>query len=89
MGARRRWTVEETLRIVAESASLPRNVSATARQHGICPSQLFVWRKLSEQGLLATLETVPGFVPALVAAAPLALATSSTVSVGRMQVTSY
>ena len=85
-GARRRWTVEEKLRIVAESASLPRNVSATARRHGISPGQLFAWRKLSEQGLLAAVETVPGFVPALVAARPLASATSSTVAVGRMQV---
>jgi transposase len=39
-GARRRWTLEEKLRIVAESE--PRAVSATARRHGF-PSHLFWW----------------------------------------------
>lgn len=30
-GSRRRWSVDEKQRIVAESLSAPRNVSATAR----------------------------------------------------------
>jgi transposase len=45
-GARRRWAVEEKRRIVAESYSAPRVVSATARRYGISTSQLYTWRRL-------------------------------------------
>jgi transposase len=51
-GSRRRWSVEEKRRVVAESESAPRQVSATARRHGIRPSQLFMWRRLAQQGRL-------------------------------------
>ena len=44
-GRRRRWTDEAKLRIIAESEGGPRLVSATARRHGISPSQLFGWRR--------------------------------------------
>lgn len=44
-GRRRRWSEAEKLRIVAESASGPQLVSATARRHGLSPSQLFTLRR--------------------------------------------
>ena len=44
-GRRRRWSEDEKLRIVAESFSGPRLVSATARRHGISPSLLYTWRR--------------------------------------------
>jgi transposase len=44
-GRRRRWSDEEKLRIVTESLAGPRQVSATARRHGISPGQLFTWRR--------------------------------------------
>jgi transposase len=44
-GRRRRWSDEEKLRIVTESLEVPRQVSATARRHGISPGQLFTWRR--------------------------------------------
>ena len=66
-GARRRWTLEAKLRIVAESFSAPRVVSATARRYGLSSSQLFKWRRLAQEGKLAAGEEEPGFVPALVA----------------------
>jgi transposase len=44
-GRRRRWSDEEKLRIVMESAAGPRLISATARRHNISPSQLFSWRR--------------------------------------------
>ena len=44
-GRRRRWTLAEKHRIVAESFQGERQVSATARRHGIPPSLLFSWRK--------------------------------------------
>ena len=65
-GARRRWTREEKLRIVAESFSAPRVVSATARRYGLSSSQLFKWRRLALEAKPAAGEVEPGFVPALV-----------------------
>jgi len=44
-GRRRRWSDEEKARIVLESLSGPRLVSATARCHGIARSQLLAWRR--------------------------------------------
>ena len=45
-GRRRRWTEDEKLRIVAESLSGSRQVSSTARRHGISRSLLTTWRRL-------------------------------------------
>ena len=53
LGARRRWTLEEKHRIVAESYAAPRQVSATARRNGLSASQLFTWRRLARDGRLA------------------------------------
>src|SRR5260370_41905422 len=44
-GRRRRWTEDEKLRIVAESLSGVRQVSSTARRHGISRSLLTTWRR--------------------------------------------
>src|ERR1700688_4016347 len=66
-GARRRWTLEEKQRIVAESFSGRRVVSATARRHGLSSSQLFNWRRLARTGQLVGEDQAPGFVPVTVA----------------------
>jgi transposase len=66
-GARRRWTLEEKQRIVAESLSGPRLTSATARRHGLSPSQLFTWRRWAREGKLAADDSGPVFAPALIA----------------------
>jgi transposase len=63
-GRRRRWTDEEKLRIVEESFSAPRLVSATARRNGISNALLFAWRKAYREGAHGA---VAGFVPAIVA----------------------
>ncbi len=68
-GARRRWSLEEKLRIVAESERGPRQVSATARRHGLLPSQLFAWRKQAREGRLCADEGV-AFAPAVIAREP-------------------
>src|SRR3954468_7348969 len=44
-GRRRRWNEDEKLRIVAESLSGSRQVSSTARRHGISRSLLTTWRR--------------------------------------------
>ncbi len=61
-GARRRWTLEEKQRIVAESYGGPRLVSLTARRNGLSTSQLFTWRRLARDGRLSG-DTVPALVP--------------------------
>jgi transposase len=66
-GARRRWTLEEKRRIVAESFSAPRVVSATARRHRLSTSQLYTWRRQVGEGELIGENEEPGFVPAIVA----------------------
>ena len=44
-GGRRRWTEDEKLRILAENLSGARQVSSTARRHGISRSLLTTWRR--------------------------------------------
>ena len=51
-GRRRRWTEPEKLRIVEESLSGPRLVSATARRHELSRALLTRWRKEYRLGLL-------------------------------------
>jgi transposase len=62
-GRRRRWSPQEKLRIVEESFSAPRRVSATARRHGISNQLLFAWRKAYREGRLGE-AGICAFVPA-------------------------
>jgi transposase len=63
-GRRRRWSLDEKLRIVAESYQGHRQVSATARRHDISPSLLYSWRKAFGEGC-GRRDEVIGFAPAL------------------------
>jgi transposase len=83
-GARRRWTVEEKQRIVAESDSAPRAVSTTARRHGLLPGQLFSWRKLAREGRLLRRDEAVGFAQAVVACEP--PAARAIAAAGRIEV---
>ncbi|MBI1776666.1 MAG: transposase [Proteobacteria bacterium] len=67
-GARRRWTLAEKLRIVAESQAGPRQVSATARRHGLLPAHLFTWRRLAREGRLG--EEAAKFAQAVIGCEP-------------------
>jgi transposase len=69
-GARRRWALGEKQRIVAESYSGPRVVSATARRHGLSASQLFAWRRLARMGRLVEDDDAVTFAQAVVACEP-------------------
>ena len=75
MGRRRRWSDAEKLRIVEESFSGRRLVSATARAHGLSRSLLTTWRRLHREGRLCLDEAV-SFAPVLVAPEPAAAATA-------------
>ncbi len=68
VGRRRRWSLEEKARIVAESLDPATTASAVARRYGLHASQLFVWRQQLQRHA-ASAETVgtPGFVPVLLA----------------------
>ena len=66
-GARRRWTLLEKQRIVAESEGGHRMVSATARRHGLSSSQLFTWRRLAREGRLAGDDSATVFAQAVIA----------------------
>jgi transposase len=74
-GRRRRFSDEAKLAIVAESYRGPKQVSATARRHGITRFQLNSWRKAQRKGRLGEgrlgegrlgAGSWDGFVPALV-----------------------
>jgi transposase len=65
-GARRRWTLDEKRRIVAESYAAPRQVSATARRNGLSASQLFTWRRLAQDGRLAEAAGDTTFAPIVI-----------------------
>jgi transposase len=44
-GRRRRWSLADKVRIVAESLEPGANVSEVARRNGLSPQQLFAWRR--------------------------------------------
>ncbi len=58
---RRHWSDADKIRVVEESHRGHRQVSATARRHGICRSLLTVWRRQYRNGELAS-EIGPAFV---------------------------
>lgn len=50
---RRRWSVEQKLRIVAETQEPGARVSDVAARHGLCESLLFTWRRHVREGTLS------------------------------------
>ena len=58
---RRRWSVEEKLRILAQSVAPGSSASLVCRMHGISSGQLYTWRRQFRTGELT------GFAPVLVA----------------------
>jgi transposase len=63
---RRHWSDADKIRVVEESHRGHRQVSATARRHGICRSLLTVWRRQYRNGELAS-EIGPAFMRVQVA----------------------
>src|SRR3974377_1351214 len=74
---RRRWSSEEKLRIVAESARPYRTVSQVARAHGIAAGQLFTWRRQLLAAAIESRGSDCGFVPVSVASQPAAQAAAT------------
>ena len=65
-GRRRRWSEDEKLKIVLESLRAPRQVSVTARRHGISRSLLLQWRRSFRAEQKSAAEPQIGFVSATV-----------------------
>jgi transposase len=59
---RRRWSVEEKLRIVAESNEPSARVTEVAARHGVYPGLLFTWRRQVRDGVLVAAPPA-AFVP--------------------------
>jgi transposase len=83
-GSRRRWSLAEKRRIVAESESTAQ-VSATARRHELLPSQLFTWRRLAREGRLGG-DDGAGFAQAVIACEPAAPAAAASLAANRIEI---
>ena len=59
---RRRWSIEEKLRIVAETEEAGARVTEVAAQHGVYPGLLFTWRRQVRDGVLVAPATT-GLMP--------------------------
>ena len=64
---RRRWSVEEKLRLVAETEEAGARVTEVAARHGVYPGLLFTWRRQARDGQLVALAPV-SFVPVRISA---------------------
>ncbi len=58
---RRRWRLEEKLRIVAETEEPGARVTEVAARHGVYPGLLFTWRRQVRDGMLVAAPAT--FVP--------------------------
>ncbi len=65
-GGRRRWTVDDKARIVAETLEAGAAVSVVARRHGLTPQQLFGWRREARKRRESNEDAGPSFIPAMV-----------------------
>ncbi len=60
---RRRWSLQDKLRLVGEANEPGAMIRAVAARHGVSESLLFTWRRQARQGLLAQVLDHPVFVP--------------------------
>ena len=63
---RRRWTVDDKARIIAETLEADAVVSEVARRHGLRPQQVFAWRREARKRAEVVERAAPAFVPAVV-----------------------
>ena len=65
---RRRWSLQDKLKIVEETLQPGVRVTEVARRHGLAPSVVFTWRRLAREGRLG--DTGPAFVPVEITPVP-------------------
>jgi transposase len=76
---RRRWSVEEKVRLLEATMQPGASVAAVADQHGVSRSLLFYWRKQAKAGLMRGVTPLAApeastFAPVVTAADPPAMA---------------
>ena len=82
VGRRRRWSLEDKARVVAESLDPATTAAAVARRYGLHASQLVAWR---QQFAAPAAREAPAFVPVVVAedaAAPAEMAGRMEIALG-------
>jgi transposase len=65
---RRRWSLQDKLRIVEETMQPGVTVTDVARRHGLAPSVVFTWRRLAREGRLG--DAGPAFMPVAITPVP-------------------
>jgi len=60
---RRRWSLQDKIRFVAETSEPGAMIRAVAARHGVSESLLFTWRRQAREGLLARVPGASVFVP--------------------------
>ena len=60
---RRRWSLQDKRRIVAESNEPGSMIRAVAARHGVCEGLVFTGRRQAREGLLSPALASPVFVP--------------------------
>jgi transposase len=63
VGRRRRFSAEEKRAFLEEAERPGNSISSVARRHGLSPSLLFRWRRLTEEGSMSSLGADEGVVP--------------------------
>jgi transposase len=61
---RRRWSGSEKAALVARTYEPGMSVSLVAREHGVTPSRLYLWRSLERNGGLTAVSAGESVVPA-------------------------
>lgn len=85
---RRRWSLADKLRIVAETQEAGVTVGDVAARHGAYPSLVFTWRRQAREGRLAPEPT--GFLPVQMLQAPATVSDAPAVAarpVGLVEIT--
>ena len=60
---RRRWSLQDQARLVAETSEPGAMIRAVAARHGVSEGLLFTWRRQAREGLLGPALRSPVFVP--------------------------
>ncbi len=80
---RRRWRVEDKLRIVAEAETPGAIISHVARRHHVSRGLLSSWRQQVRQGALAAENYAPVFMPVQMLPEPRPVSPSASVPQGQ------
>jgi len=67
---RRRWSLDEKVRVVEETLQAGVRVSDVARARGLAPSVVFGWRRLAREGRLGGGAPAAALVPVEIASEP-------------------